>query len=761
MKNPNRCVGAGLLGRPLLLLVSALCLWSSMWLHAQTWGPFTYQRNGETIEITGYTGTERSLAIPERIEGRPVTSLSPYALRSSITNLSLPSTLISLGDSLNWLEALEAITVADGNPNFSSRDGVLFNQDQSRLIQFPRARTGDTYVIPDTVTRIEAWAFGGCKSLTHLVISAHVVELGEDVFDAMGLSGRGGFRQSLSWIELVGENPAFQSHDGVLFNKEGSVLVRYPPGRAGGYSIPPGVTSIGPSAFERCSRLRHIAIPDSVVRIGELAFYRAGLQTVVIGRGVTHIGNGAFDNRFPEWVGCPCYGPSATGGGRIDLYFLGSAPQAAFPFGDRSTFWGRADYSEPPRVFHLAGVAGWGTTFGGEPTIAWEGEPVLVSQPISGGGYAGVDFHLSVQSLGLEPLRFQWQRDEVDVPGATNAMLSLSHLRTADAGSWRVRVSNSYGAVTSEVASVTVRVPVTNSYEAAALALGPLAYWPLDETEGVNAIEFMSGSLGVYSTVDLGQPGATANTGTSVDFSMGDSLLAGENPAWDVGTGDFTVAAWIYPMAFRSSGIVAMGGYDSAQGWRFDFNAVGEGSLRLETSTGSPGGQGTVQTPPGVVTLNEWQHVVVSCRRDSGAGSGLNSTGNGWTQIYRNGVRVASGDIGPGDLDDPGLSLTLGRILNDAAFFLGRMDEVALFGRALSAGQIADLYAVATGTPRPLHIERSGDRLTLTWSSGVLQRATALGDGRSGPNWADLPGVTSPYTIETISGASFFRVRTH
>lgn len=158
----------------------------------------------------------------------------------------------------------------------------------------------------------------------------------------------------------------------------------------------------------------------------------------------------------------------------------------------------------------------------------------------------------------------------------------------------------------------------------------------------------------------------------------GDSLVVPRTATMDVGTGDFSVAAWIHPRQLRQAGIVCLGKYAWTQGWYLDMPDA-RGVLRIETV--GPQGQpnGTVASAPGKLRVNAWQHVAAVVRRKPGE-----------TRLFINGYPVARGSVGPLNLDNPKVDLHLGRI-QDAQAFAGELDEVRIYRRALDDGEIQAL----------------------------------------------------------------------
>jgi outer membrane protein assembly factor BamB len=85
-----------------------------------------------------------------------------------------------------------------------------------------------------------------------------------------------------------------------------------------------------------------------------------------------------------------------------------------------------------------------------------DGSPVILGQPSGSTVYEGSGALLSVRVVGEPPLSYQWQRDGIDIPEATSAMLILDAVQTADAGDFSVVVGNVRGSVRSERASLRV-----------------------------------------------------------------------------------------------------------------------------------------------------------------------------------------------------------------------------------------------------------------------------------------------------------------
>lgn len=318
---------------------------------------FTYITSYNQVQITGYRGTDNEIVVPASIKGVPVTSIggSVFSGLTNLTSVTIPNSVIDISwDALLNCPNLKRISVDSTNPVYSSLDGVLFARDGTILVTYPASKSGDYTIpdsvtiiggaaffgctglnsvkIPDSVTLIGGLAFAGCTSLNSVRVPDRVTEIGDKVFsDCSGLTSitipnsvtRIGFSAfsgcthleeitipksvtyigenalsncpNLKTIKVDSANPAYGSVDGVLFAGGGSILVRYPPGKAGGFTIPPSVTTIGIAAFSGCTRLNSATIPNSVISIQEGAFYNcSSLTNIFIPNSVNSIGGTVF-----------------------------------------------------------------------------------------------------------------------------------------------------------------------------------------------------------------------------------------------------------------------------------------------------------------------------------------------------------------------------------------------------------------------------------------------------------------------------------
>lgn len=216
---------------------------------------FELNEDGESYCVTDfyYSTTFTKIEIPDTYNDLPVTSIGAKSfLECAFTQITIPDSVTNIGDyAFLYCPSLTEINVVEGNPNYCSENGVLFNKDKTTLIQYPMGKKDKSYSITDSVTNIGEMAFGYCTSLTSIVIPDSVTSIGSEAF--------------FMCVSLTS------------------------------ITIPNSVTSVGSEAFCSCVSLTSINIPDSVTSIGEYAFVGCfNLTYAIIPDSVTYIGEEAF-----------------------------------------------------------------------------------------------------------------------------------------------------------------------------------------------------------------------------------------------------------------------------------------------------------------------------------------------------------------------------------------------------------------------------------------------------------------------------------
>jgi Concanavalin A-like lectin/glucanases superfamily len=178
-----------------------------------------------------------------------------------------------------------------------------------------------------------------------------------------------------------------------------------------------------------------------------------------------------------------------------------------------------------------------------------------------------------------------------------------------------------------------------------------------------------------------------------------------------------------------------------------------DGTLLFQMGSGtSP--VGSIQTTATTLSNNRWHQVAV-----------VNDQANGQVLVYVDGQSDTSVFMStPASLWQPGQELELGlsHDTNSWQAYIGEMDDVRFYNRALSGSEVTSAYGGALVDTNALVMQLNfttapGPGLALTWSApgAVLQSA----DSVTGP-YTDLPGAASPYNVSVQQTAKFYRYRT-
>ncbi len=101
----------------------------------------------------------------------------------NLTEVRLPGSMDSIYSSaFSCCYSLKKIEVSEKNDGFVSVDGILYTKDMTCLVKYPEAKSSKNYKVPDTVTRIAAFAFYNSDNLTNITLPSGVTEIGTAAF---------------------------------------------------------------------------------------------------------------------------------------------------------------------------------------------------------------------------------------------------------------------------------------------------------------------------------------------------------------------------------------------------------------------------------------------------------------------------------------------------------------------------------------------------------------------------------------------------
>lgn len=265
-------------------------------------GDFEYAEKDGEAYITLCKSTEKNIEIPSEINGLPVTVIYGMAFFQS------EAETIKLPDSLKRIEIM-----------------AFYDCDSLKSID-----------IPEGTEEIMAQAFYECNNLTQINIPSTCKEIGSNAFSLC---------KNLISLNVAENNPVYKSSDGILFNADGSELIKYPDGKDSFYTVPQNVISIadyafsenpnisevnlnnvetvgadsfsfcenlkkisakklksiGEYAFYECTELEEMKLPSSVETFGKYAVYQCPkLKSIRLGKNITEINECALGYIYDE-----------------------------------------------------------------------------------------------------------------------------------------------------------------------------------------------------------------------------------------------------------------------------------------------------------------------------------------------------------------------------------------------------------------------------------------------------------------------------
>ncbi len=282
-------------------------------------GDFSYRiLNGSYVEITGYTGGNVSVTLPDMINGYRVQRVGAGAFQNNqaLSDITLSQYIESVGS--NAFKNCTNLMAISFNNAVITIGGNAF-QDCDSLLGVS---------LPESLKRIGSYSFASCDQLSEVNFNNGLEEIGSSAFsnctriesldlpDSITTLGSGVFSGCtvLEHINYPLNLTTVEKYGGIFRDCSSLKTIEVPEGvtaipdhafKNGSYgqsyiesiSLPSTLQTIGKDAFSGCSQLSAVDIPDSVVSIGYSAFSGCSqLSTITLKEGLKSLGGNALSD---------------------------------------------------------------------------------------------------------------------------------------------------------------------------------------------------------------------------------------------------------------------------------------------------------------------------------------------------------------------------------------------------------------------------------------------------------------------------------
>jgi len=219
----------------------------------------------------------------------------------------------------------------------------------------------------------------------------------------------------------------------------------------------------------------------------------------------------------------------------------------------------------------------------------------------------------------------------------------------------------------------------------ATLTQNLVSYWDMEEASGVRIDRHGTNHLSDIATVTQ----ATGKLGNAGQFTSANSeqLDISDNASLSI-TGDLSVSVWAYFDSLKNCMIVSKRDDASTRSYTFTYE-YGSTELQFIISSDGTSGDETTGAVTWTPTLSTWYHIVCIYRASSGE-----------VDFYIDGSQQGStqGSLNT-SIADTSADFNVGANGTSGDYMNGRFDELALWSKELTSGEVTALYN--SGTPLP------------------------------------------------------------
>ena len=173
---------------------------------------------------------------------------------TKLRSINIPKSITGMGN--DPFAGCPLLSITNESPVFVIENGVLYNNQKTRIIHYPIHKQSSSFDIPFGIKTIGKHTFYDCHHLQKVTIPITVECIENNVF------------AGCKNLIVSNYSPYFHIENGVLYNKEKTQLYSLIDNSKKTMIIPNTVKTIGKNSFWNCSELSLVQIPESVTRIG-------------------------------------------------------------------------------------------------------------------------------------------------------------------------------------------------------------------------------------------------------------------------------------------------------------------------------------------------------------------------------------------------------------------------------------------------------------------------------------------------------------